>query len=280
MNVLHFPATALAALFCLCGIPPANAFCGDPSGHAAPVARIDERLELTLADGRRLRLVGIEPPRATPGAPDRPARVRDALAGWLQAQDSQADVELLAAVPDRWNRLPARVFAPSGGVWHSIAEALVEAGLVRVGAETAAQPCLKPLLALEARARATRLGLWSDPALAILPADDRAALAAASGQTVIVEGRVSSVGVTPARGYLNFGPVRTVDFAVTIARQNMRNFEKSGMFPQSLSGKVLRVRGRLETQSGPLIEITGPEAVEIIPADEARLPYSRPTTRR
>ena len=254
--------------------------CGEPGGHALGIAAIDERLEIRLDDGRRLRLAGIEPPRATEHAPDWPGHVRAALADWLLPERGTIDIELLSAVPDRWNRLPARVFAPAGGSLLSVAEALVDAGLARVDPDPIARPCLSPLFALEARARIAGLGLWNDPALTILPAGDHAALAAASGAVALVEGRVTGVGTTPARTYLNFGPVRTVDFAVTIARQNLRNFEKSGMFPQALSGKVLRVRGLVETQAGPQIEISSPDAVEIITADGAGLPYSGPMTRQ
>jgi hypothetical protein len=62
---------------------------------------------------------------------------------------------------------------------------------------------------------------------------------------------------------VNFGPIRTIDFAASIGRFNLAAFEKGGTPLASLSGKMVRVRGLLETQFGPQIELADPEALEI-----------------
>ena len=254
----------LACLFALVGVPVRAAPCGEPTSQGLRVAGVDERLEITLEDGRLLRLAGIERPRPSPANPGRPAQARDQLRGWLLRPDLRVDLELLAAVPDRWNRLPARLFAPGGaGTTQSVAEALVEAGLARVEIDPLARPCLRPLLALEAKARREGLGLWRDPAFAVASAADRAGLAARAGEVVLVEGLVSGVGAAGGRTYVNFGPIRTIDFAATVGRNNLAAFEKSGVLLGALSGKVVRVRGLLETQFGPQIELADPEAVEL-----------------
>ena len=248
------------------GVCPARAApCGDPASHGLRVEAVNERLEITLEDGRLLRLAGVERPRATPAHTDRPAQTRDPLRAWLLRPGLRVDLELLAAVPDRWNRLPARLFAPGGdGSSQSVAEALVEAGLARVEIDPLARPCLRPLLALEAKARREGLGLWRDPAFTVAQAADRAGLAARAGEVLLVEGLVSGVGATASRTYVNFGPIRTVDFAATVGRNNLAAFEKSGVILAQLSGKVVRVRGLLETQFGPQIELADPEAIELV----------------
>jgi len=254
----------LACLLALVILPARAAPCGDPASQGLRVAAVDERLEITLEDGRLLRLAGIERPRASPANPGRPAQARDQLRGWLLRPGLRVDLELLAAMPDRWNRLPARLFAPGGdGAAQSVAEALVEAGLARVEIDPLARPCLRPLLALEAKARREGLGLWRDPAFAVAVAADRAGLAARAGEVVLVEGLVSGVGATASRTYVNFGPIRTIDFAATVGRNNLSAFEKSGVRLAQLSGKVVRVRGLLETQFGPQIELADPEAIEL-----------------
>ena len=254
----------LACLFACAALPASAAPCGDPASQGLRVAAVDERLEITLEDGRLLRLAGIERPRPSPANPGRPAQTRDQLRGWLLRPDLRVDLELLAAVPDRWNRLPARLFAPGGdGTVQSVAEAVVEAGLARVEIDQLARPCLRPLLALEAKARREGLGLWRDPAFAVAAAADRAGLAARAGEMLLVEGLVSGVGAAAGRTYVNFGPIRTVDFAATVGRNNLAAFEKSGVLLSALSGKVVRVRGLLETQFGPQIELADPEAVEL-----------------
>ena len=259
----------LACLFACAVLPASAAPCGDPSSQGLRVAAVDERLEITLEDGRLLRLAGVEQPRPSPANPGRPAQARDQLRGWLLRMDLRVDLELLAAVPDRWNRLPARLparlFAPGGeGTTQSVAEALAEAGLARVEIDPLARPCLRPLLALEAKARRERLGLWLDPAFAVVAAADRAGLAARAGEVLLVEGLVSGVGAAGGRTYVNFGPIRTIDFAATVGRNNLAAFEKSGVILAQLSGKVVRVRGLLETQFGPQIELADPEAMEIV----------------
>ena len=254
----------LACLLALCALPARAAPCGDPASQGLRVEAVDERFEITLEDGRRLRLAGIERPRPTPANPGRPAQVRDQLRGWLMKPGLRVDLELLAAVPDRWNRLPARLFAPGGeGTSQSVAEALVEAGLARVEIDPLARPCLRPLLALETKARREGLGLWRDPAFTVAAAADRAGLAARAGEVVLVEGLVSGVGATTSRTYVNFGPIRTVDFAATVGRNNLAAFQKSGVILAQLSGKVVRVRGLVETQFGPQIELADPEAIEL-----------------
>ena len=248
------------------GAHPARAApCGEAASHGLQVAAVDERLEITLGDGRHLRLAGIEPPRSSPANPGRPAQARDQLRGWLLRPGLRVDLELLAAVPDRWNRLPARLFAPGGaGTVQSVAEAVVEAGLARVEIDGLMRPCLRPLLALEARARREKLGLWADPAFAVAAATDHGALATRAGEVLLVEGRVSGVNTAATRAYVNFGSLRTLDFAATVARANLGPFENGGAPLSSLTGKVVRVRGMLETQFGPQIELADPEALEIV----------------
>ena len=48
-----------------------------------------------------------------------------------------------------------------------------------------------------------------------------------------------------------------------MARNNVAAFEKSGVSLASLAGANLRLRGLMETQFGPQIELMDPEAVEI-----------------
>ena len=261
----RFMRLLFAFLLCLGAAAARAAPCGEPASEGLRVAGINERLEITLEDGRLLRLAGLEPPRASAHDPARPARARDQLRGWLMRPGLRVDLELLAAVPDRWNRLPARLFAPGGdGTPQSVAEALVEAGLVRVEINAHARPCLRILLALKGKARQGGLGLWRDPAFAVAPAADREALALQAGQMLLVQGRVSGTGSTATRFYVNFGPIRTIDFAASVGRINVAAFEKSGVFLSSLTGKVARVRGLLETQFGPQIELADPEAIEIV----------------
>lgn len=270
----------MAAVICA-GVP---AFAQEPSclpdkPRRGVVSSVDERLELTLEGGVRLRLSGVEAARATASSPHLPREGRDALREWLVGREIEYSSP--TAAPDRWGRLEARVAAtvPAGGAPVAVASAIIDAGLARALPEAGARGCITELLRAEAAARADRLGIWRDPAYAILRGADRSAFSGRGGETIVVEGRVTGFGETRFRTYLNFGPIRTVDFAVTFARQGLKNLETAGLQPASLEGKTLRVRGLLDTRFGPQIKIIEPAAIEIL-TDSAAPPQSRPLARR
>ena len=73
---------------------------------------VNERLELTLEDGRLLKVAGLDPPRPTPDDPDLDAESGVKLSAWVVGKEIA--FRLLETRPDRWGRLDAEVFAPAG----------------------------------------------------------------------------------------------------------------------------------------------------------------------
>src|SRR5262245_59259770 len=105
-------STALASVSILLALPDGLSHAqqlypleGTASGQ---VAAVDERLDLTLADGTRLKIAGIDPVRPTPDDPERDAKAREDLAGWLLGQD--VEIRPLEGRHDRWGRTVAMVF--------------------------------------------------------------------------------------------------------------------------------------------------------------------------
>jgi endonuclease YncB( thermonuclease family) len=193
------------------GVRAADGLCPGEGGTSGWVVAVDERLELTLENGIRLKIAGVDPPRPTPGDPDLDFRARDRLAQWLVGQDIR--FRPLESGPDRWGRVVAFVFAdapesPNGpGPAHVlVGEALIDAGLARYEPSAAARPCRSALLAAEAGARASGLGLWADPYYAIIKAADRLSFADKAGSSVIVEGRITGIASRRPRITLTFGP--------------------------------------------------------------------------
>ena len=254
------------------GLAAPAAACPDEFPIEARIVAVDERLDVTLADGRRIRILGLDPPRATPADPERPARTMAWASAWLAGMP--VALRPLSAEPDRWGRLlvRARVEAPEAEPDSppvDLAEALLARGLARFRPAAGLGDCRAALLAAEAGARTRKLGLWADPVYAVLLGADKSAFIGRAGEDILVEGRVTRVGEARFRTYLNFGPISGQDFAVTILKRNRATFDKAGAPLRALAGKWIRVRGLLETRFGPQIEIAAPGELEIFDAPAA-----------
>ena len=246
-------------------VPPASGPCSLENTTRATITEVDANLDITLADGRVLTLAGLDPPRDTPDNPRLAADAREKIAAWLEGRE--VAVRALADKPNRFGRIQARLFAaPPGAPAEEIgiAEAILDAGLARYRPDAAAHPCRDLLLAAESAARDAKIGLWADPAYAILPASERAAFAAPRTGMVLVEGTPISLGETAARFYLNFGPSRGADFAITLSKRGANALEKASIKVQDLVGRRLRVRGLIDTTFGPQIELSDPDGLELI----------------
>ena len=260
-------AVSLTAALCACGLALAQTApqtsAPDPCGHSAGspvrIKSIEPGLDLALEDGRIVTLTGID--GTGTGAGD------EALANWLEGRD--AILVAAAPSPDRWSRIAGRLFAAgpgaqSGDALLSVAEMLLDAGFARYRPDALAHACRPLLLAAEDKARKAGIGLWAEPEFSVIPADNRDVLAAARPGLAIVEGLVTGVGDLAPRLYVNFGKIRTVDFAVVIARRNMALLESLGLTANGLIGKRLRVRGLLDRRFGPQMEIASADAVEVL----------------
>jgi len=279
-------STALLALACQCGMLAAAELCPSQGSSRGKVASINERLELTLEGGLQLKIAGVDPPRPTPGDPDLDVRARDRLAQWLTGQEIV--FRPLESGLDRWGRLPAFVFAPVADPANGpekaslpVGEAILDAGLARYEPSAAARPCRASLLAAEATARAAGLGLWADPYYAVIAAADRPSIAEKTGTAVIVEGRITGIANRRPRIMLYFGPRQSWDFSVANFPRNSKAFEADYATLAALKGRMVRVRGLLDTRFGPQIEISNPDDIEVIgqeqdaPAAPAVLPAPR-----
>ena len=226
------------------------------------VASVNERLELTLADGATLKIAGIDPPVPTPNDPELDAEARAKLAAWLDGREVL--FRPVGERADRWGRTVALVSAPMETATISVGEALLDAGLARFSPGPGTRPCSNRFLAAEVRARDQKLGLWADPYYAVLSATDRGAFDEKSATNVVVEGVVTSVEQGRFRTDLHFGQRRGYDFSVTILPRHRKRFEAEGIDLRDLDGRNLRVRGLLDLRFGPRIEIASPEEIEIL----------------
>lgn len=246
------PGTAIAAAAC------------PTSGVPAVLAAVEPRLELRLADGRRIRLVGLDPAAATPTDPGRADAARAALADMLRGR--ALVIAPLADKPDRWGRIPAFVAVADDASPGGLGARAIGSGLARYLPEPAAAPCRAELLAAEAAARAAALGLWRDPYYRLLAVDDRAAFVERAGSNVVVEARLVAVEPGQYRTTLRLAAPASGGrrVAATIVPRAMKTFEAQGVDFPSLIGRTLRLRGLLDLRFGPRIELTRPDEVEVL----------------
>jgi endonuclease YncB( thermonuclease family) len=230
------------------------------------VATVLDGRSFVLEDGREVRLDGIEvPPVAGSGVnAERAAAGRTAKAA-LEELVLHRPVALHArdAAADRYGRIVAQadVFTDSGP--RPVVEELLTRGQARMAADTGDAACAAALLEREARARAAKLGLWSDPYYSVRAAGDLAGLLAERGRFSVVEGTILSVRESGGIIYMNFGRRWSQALTVTIGKRREAIFTAAGLDPKRLGNRRVRVRGWIEERNGPRIEATRPEQIEI-----------------
>lgn len=246
--------------------PVSAAFAAEPcTGFSlgdGRVTAIEDSRTLSLEDGRKIRLAGIE--WAVP-----PDEVRPLLADLVGRQLKFAAPE--KPEPDRYGRLhafpihalPIHAFPSVSGSETPIQYGWLERGIALVSGRVLDKSCAGALLAAEKRAREARLGAFAEGGSAAHRADNHAAIAAEIGRFAVVEGKVLSVREAGNTVYVNFGRRWSEDFTVTIAKRLQPAFISAGVAPKSLSGQVVRVRGFIEERSGPWIDATSPAQFEL-----------------
>lgn len=219
-------------------------------GHVAAI--VDGR-SIRLDDGREIRLAGIEPTATT----------KQALTALLAGRD--VTLHGTDDTPDRYGRQGALVF--SGESDSSVQAMLLAQGDAMVSAEITDKDCAAALMSSEAAARRQKKGSWADPS-ALKNAESPDDILAGIGRFVVVEGKVLSVRQAGAMTYLNFGRNWTRGFAATISKRTLPAFESAGVALKSLENKRIRVRGWVEGNTGPRIDIRLVGQVELLGANE------------
>jgi endonuclease YncB( thermonuclease family) len=253
---------ALLALMPVAGLADEIPACAGPVEiEGTVVSRIEQNGVLITTDGIAIRMEGIRLPSAR--ADRAPGQFTDQAYGLAQQLTRSHSVTLTAIEPkqDRYDRVRAQAFVQSADnrIW--VQKRLLEQGLARVALAPDRVECASELFAAEASARAARRGIWSSPNYAIRAAD---ALRGDIGTFQIVEGKVTSVVMNGGRAFLNFGVDWHTSVSAVISNDDLLNFDRSGVDPHGYEGKTIRVRGIVQQQNGPTIEVANPQGVEVV----------------
>lgn len=249
-------------------IAPEAGLCSLEEAVPVTITRIDSDFEILLGDGLRVTLAGVEFAYPTADAPSLREDAFRRLSGWLIGK--QAFFVPLTQVPDRWGRVPARIFASGEGAdapFVGVGETLLAEGHARFRPDRFAARCARFYLDAERQALRKKIGLWASANYAIVDAKDIRAFNVKG--MIVAEGVIASIGEAGGLIYLNFGPRRGVDFAAVILKRDSGTFERAGLYPRGLSGRRVRVRGLIETRFGPRMEIASTSEIELVDGSPA-----------
>jgi endonuclease YncB( thermonuclease family) len=235
--------------------------CGADVMPAGRVVRVIDGRSFVLDDGREIRLASLEVPAVDQSSAAGQAG-RAALANMLAGET--VELRGAAAAPDRYGRAIAHAFTTANGSKRPVAHAMLAGGHARVAAQVGDPACAAELLSQEHVARTAKIGLWSDPQYAIMPAGNVAGLVAGRGRFTVVEGKVLSVRESGGTIYMNFGRRWSQALTVTISKRQERIFTDAGLSPKAFENRRLRVRGWVEVRNGPRIEASRPEQIEFV----------------
>ena len=274
--MLWFRRFALLPALLLWLLPPAPALAGSADSGApaildgavrdtlaaaagGEVTAVIDGDTLTLADGREIRLVGIQAPKLPLGRPG--------FEAWPLAEEARQALEALTLGHrvalgfggrrgDRHGRVLAHLFDGEGR-W--VQGELLRAGLARVYSFADNRAAIAEMLALEREARAAGRGIWGQSFYAVRRAEEAEKFL---GGFELVEGRVIAVGRGGGKTYLNFAEDWRQDFTIAVDRRAERLFAEQGIDLGGYAGRSVRVRGWLTQRNGPMIEVTHPEQIE------------------
>lgn len=235
-----------------------------------PATQIDERVRVTyvydgdtvkLADGRRLRLVGINTPELArkdeAGEPLAQA-ARASLQNMLDNASHILQLEYGTEHNDHYGRLLAHAYLENGD---NVAARLLQQGLATalvVPPNTRAMHCYQRL---EDAARSKRLGLWALPQYQTLSAG---MLPADTSGFRIVRGRVTATRTASRSIWLDLqGPLK-----LHIRHQDRTNFAPG--YLENLTGQEVEVRGWIKSDhNGLRMNIRHPAALVRLSAGNA-----------
>ena len=209
-------------------------------GGEQKVVHVYDGDTVKLADGRKVRLIGINTPElGHDGQQDEPG-AKQALQGLAsRIRASNHLVYLLAGAQqiDRYGRQLAHLYDLDG---HNISESLLDDGLgyaITIPPNLRNSNCYQ---AAESLARDARRGLWRSASIPL----DAKKLSGKEEGFYLIRGRIGRIGESRRSLWLNLskGPALRIDW------HDWQAFED--LEPDDLSGKQLEVRGWLYRRKG------------------------------
>lgn len=229
------------------------------AGERARISHVVDGDTVVLADGRVVRLVGLQAPKLPLGrAGFRPwplsSTAKEVLEGLLLKRTVQ--LHFAGDPMDRWNRILAHLVRDDG-LW--VQGEMLRLGMARVYSFADNRGAVSSMLKIEETARGENKGIWARPFYSIRTPTETMRL---RDGFQIVEGDVVDAAKVKGQVFLNFDSDWRTDFTIRIPRNVLREFENLGIDVLALKGKMVRVRGWIRRWNGPMIELTHMEQLE------------------
>ena len=160
---------------------------------------------------------------------------------------------------NRMGHIMVHVIKETDKTW--IQASLIANGVARVRTTPFNYEQATALLSIESKARAGKVGLWSDEEYQILTPENASDNI---GEFNIVEGTVKKVASTKNNVYLNFGDNWKDDFTIGIEPKVRKELSKKNVSPLSWEHKKIRIHGWIRFYNGPYIDLTHAEQIELI----------------
>lgn len=229
-------------------------------GGTGRVVEVIDADTVRLADGREVRLVGIQTPKLPLGRRDFRAwplagEAREALAGLVDGAELR--LAFGGRESDRHGRVLAHLYDDSRSLW--VQGWLLRHGWARVYSFPDNRALIGEMLAAERAARADRRGIWSHPFYAVRTPEN---VDSDVNSFQVVEGCAAAVAEAGGRLYLNFGADWRTDFTVSVEDRDRRRFDGFAWLADAAPAPCIRVRGWVKPRNGPMIEVSHPEQIE------------------
>ena len=227
----------------------------DRSNERVVSAQIFDGDTLALADGRRVRLLGINTPEIGHDGEPSEAYSEDAkaLLARLAGPGTSLHLRLDTERFDRYGRLLAHVFAADGS---NLQARLLDAGYAATLVVPPNEWSVDCYATVEARAREARVGIWGLEEYQAIPAET---LPDSARGFRLVKGRVQRIGESRANLWLNLSR----HMAVRIPKVDLPYFDNFD--PRRLAGRRLEVRGWIHKRRGELrITVRHPAALTLL----------------
>lgn len=228
------PVSLLTGVFlCLLSSSSLLAECGHPETAVIAVAKVQDGDTLKLADGRSVRVLGINAPEITVGQKRGQPLGQESLASarrFVAQAGGEVRLGFDAEKRDHYGRWLAHVYDKSG---RSLAAEQIRAGMafqVSVPPNGAQESCLS---SIESRVRKNPSGVWRNPYWSGFPSD---ALALSDTGFRLVRGKVARVDVNSSV-WIEFEG----ELVAQIKKSDWPAFGRRDW--KSLEGKKLEVRG-------------------------------------